>query len=216
MLPEADAESLRLVTCHLGNGCSLAAVFGGRCVDTTMGFTPLEGLMMGSRSGSVDPGVLLYLLGQPGVTPENLGRILNEESGLRGLSGVSEDVRAVTTAIDTGSARARLALDVYIHRLRWHIGAMTASLGGLDVLVFTAGVGENSPAIRSAVCEPFAFLGLFLDQEKNRSLQGSLPGGSVDISRPNSRVRVLVIPANEDWAVARDCWRLAGAVHNPV
>jgi acetate kinase len=175
----------------------------------------MEGLMMGSRSGSIDPGVLLYLLGQPGVTPEELGRILNEESGLRGLSGISEDVRTITAAIETGSARARLALDVYIHRLRWHIGAMTASLGGLDVLVFTAGVGENSPTIRYAACESFAFLGLVLDEEKNRSLQGSLPGGSVDISRPDSRVRVLVIPANEDWAVARDCWRLAGAFRTP-
>jgi acetate kinase len=177
-----------------------------------MGFTPMEGLMMGSRSGSVDPGVLLYLLGQPGVTPGELGGILNEESGLRGLSGVSEDVRAVTAAIETGNEQARLALDVYIHRLRWHIGAMTASLGGLDALVFTAGVGENSPTIRSAACEPFAFLGLLLDEEKNRSLRGSLPGESSDVSRRESRVRVLVIPANEDWAVARDCWRLAGTV----
>lgn len=213
MLPEHDTTTLRLICCHLGNGASLAAVRGGQCVDTTMGFTPLEGLMMGSRSGSVDPGIILHLLAQPGApSVAELGRILNEESGLKGLSGVSEDMRAVVTAIETGNARARLALDVYTHRLRGQIGAMTASLGGLDALVFTAGVGENSATVRAAACGPFAFLGLLVDEAKNRDA----PSDNVerDISRADSRVRVLVIPAREDWAVARECgqWAVAANV----
>ncbi|MBC8102152.1 MAG: acetate kinase, partial [Cytophagales bacterium] len=196
MLPDRDPSDLRLICCHLGNGCSLAAVRGGRCMDTTMGFTPLEGLMMGSRSGSIDPGVLLYLLEAPdGPTAAELGHILNTESGLKGLSGVSEDLRAVVAARDAGDARARLAWEVYIHRLRAQIGAMAASLGGLDVLVFTAGVGENSAAVRSETCAPLGFLGLFLNEQKNHAVSQSGPGKERDISRANSRVRVLVIPA---------------------
>ncbi|MBC7805786.1 MAG: acetate kinase [Akkermansiaceae bacterium] len=212
MLVDHDPGTLRLICCHLGNGCSLAAVRGGQCVDTTMGFTPMEGLMMGSRAGSIDPGVLLHLLGQHGgPTLSDLGRVLNEESGLKGLSGVSEDLRAVLSAIDGGDERARLALDVYIHRLCWHIGAMTASLGGLDALVFTAGVGENSAVVRRAACRPFAFLGLALDEGKNAGVSETDPGTDRDISRADSRVRVLVIPAHEEWAVARECWRLTFA-----
>jgi acetate kinase len=205
LLPDHDPATLRLITCHLGNGCSLAAIRGGKCIDTTMGFTPMEGLMMGSRSGSIDPGILLYLLQQPDApTPAELSRILNEESGLKGLSGVSEDLRAITTAIDSGDDRARLALDVYLHRLVSCIGSMIASLGGLDALVFTAGVGENSAAVRAGACQPFAFLGLRLDDSKNKQMAGA----ERDISHPDSRVRVLVIPAHEDWEVARECWRL--------
>lgn len=208
LLPGRDPRAVRLVTCHLGNGCSLAAVRGGVCLDTTMGFTPMEGLMMGSRSGSVDPGILLYLLGEPnGPSAAELGRILNEESGLKGLSGVSEDLRAITAARETGDKRARLAVDVYIHRLRSGIGAMVASLGGLDALVFTAGVGENSAAIRSAASEPFAYLGLGLDDTKNREISGD----ERDIATSDSTVRVLVIPAREDWAVARECVRLSAS-----
>ena len=208
LLPGTDPATLRLVICHLGNGCSLAAVRGGKCVDTTMGFTPMEGLMMGSRSGTVDPGVLLYLLGQPsGPTPTELGRILNEESGLKGLSGVGEDMRAVQAAADTGNARARLALDVYVHRLRSFIGAMIASLGGLDALIFTAGVGENSAWVRTAACEPFRYLDLLLDERKNSAAPDHFPERS--ISAPDSAIRVLVIPAHEDWAVARECGRLS-------
>ncbi len=137
--------SLRLITCHLGNGCSLAAVLNGLSIDTTMGFTPLEGLMMGSRSGSVDPGILLYLLKHGGCDAQTLDHTLNEESGLKGISGVSSDMREVLQARASGNARARLAFDIYVHRVRSGIGAMLASLGGLDALVFTAGVGENSP-----------------------------------------------------------------------
>ncbi len=211
LLTEHNPETLRVITCHLGNGCSLAAIRGGKCIDTTMGFTPMEGLMMGSRSGTIDPGILLHLLGK-GMSTDEMGRILNNESGLKGLSGVSEDLRAVTAAIESGSKQAQLALDVYTHRLRAHIGAMIASLGGLDALVFTAGVGENSSTIRSAACAPLAFLGLSLDEVKNQEPLGAKSPAERDIADPGSRVRVLVIPAHEDWAVARECAQQLGLI----
>lgn len=214
MLVNHDPTALRLICCHLGNGCSLSAVRGGICLDTTMGFTPMEGLMMGSRSGSIDPGILLYLLGQSdSVSVAELGRILNEESGLKGLSGVSEDMRGIMLAIKEGDKRAQLALDVYIHRLRSGIGAMIASLGGLDALVFTAGVGENSAAVRSAACAPFAFLNLLLDDKKNNAAPEATSYAERDISQPESQIRILVIPAQEDWAVARECWLLASGTN---
>src|SRR5262249_36027142 len=156
-------EGLKVVTCHLGNGASLAAVQGGRSVDTTMGFTPLEGLMMGSRSGSIDPGILVYLVRHCGYAASKLDELLNEESGLKGVSGISSDMREVMKAMDQGSSRARLAFDIYTHRLCREIGAMVASLGGIDGLVFTAGVGENVPLLRAHVCERLAFLGIRLD-----------------------------------------------------
>ncbi len=161
-----DLNTLKLITCHLGNGCSLAAIQAGRSIDTTMGFTPLEGVMMGSRSGSVDPSILIYLMRQENYVADQLDQILNKNSGLKGISGVSADMRQVSIAAKEGNDRAQLALDLYIHRLRAGIGAMLATLQGLDALVFTAGVGENSPQIRAATCEAFKFLGLKLDLEK--------------------------------------------------
>jgi acetate kinase len=202
-LLKTDLNSLRLVSCHLGNGCSLAAIREGRSVDTTMGFTPLEGLMMGTRSGSVDPGILIYLMRQKGLSGERLDTILNKESGLLGVSGVSGDMREILAAMKIGHERAKLAFDIYIHRLRSGIGAMVAVLGGVDALIFTAGVGENSPEVRAAVCEDFGYLGLTLDPEKN--LRHS---SDQDIATADSSVRVLVISAQEDWAIAQKCWRL--------
>jgi acetate kinase len=196
-------EDLRLITCHLGNGCSLAAIRNGQSIDTTMGFTPLEGLVMGSRSGSIDAGVLIHLLRQPDMDVEKLDRILNRESGLLGVSGISADLRPVLNAIAAGNPQAQLAFDVYVHSLRSHIGAMLASLGGLDVLVFTAGVGENAPSVRAAACAGFEFLGLKLDLEKNK--QRLL---DVDIAASDSAVRILVIHTQEDWQIARECWNL--------
>lgn len=196
-----DLLSLRLITCHLGNGCSLAAIRNGRSVDTTMGFTPLEGLMMGSRSGSVDPGILIYLLRQYNYSADQLDELLNKKSGLKGISGVSNDLRQILEAIASGNQRAQLALDIYIHRLRSGIGAMLASLGGLDVLVFTAGVGENAPSIREAVCTTWEFLGLKLDPEKNTSSSDDR-----EITTSDSAVKVLVIHTQEDWAIACECW----------
>ncbi|TFI51217.1 acetate kinase [Mastigocladus laminosus UU774] len=200
---DRDLESLRLIICHLGNGCSLTAIKNGRSVDTTMGFTPLDGLMMGSRSGSIDPGIAIYLLRQHNYSPEQLEYILNQVSGLKGISGISNDLRLVMEAMIQGNSRAQLAWDIYIHRLRSYIGAMLASLDGLDALVFTAGVGENSPLIRQAACEPFKFLGLKLDPKKNINFILDQ-----DIATPDSAVRVLTIHTQEDWAIATECWRL--------
>src|SRR6266480_3021007 len=201
-----DLRSLKLVTCHLGNGCSLAAIRGGRSVDTTMGFTPLEGLMMGTRSGSVDPGILTYLLRRGQLTGQQLDDLLNTKSGLLGISGISSDMRQIVAAANDGHGRAKLALEIFVHRLRAGIGAMIAGLGGIDALVFTAGIGENSPDIRRAACANFEFLGLKLDAEKNAQSPADQ-----DISLSDSAVRVLVVRAQEDWAIARECWRLSSA-----
>jgi acetate kinase len=198
-----DLTDLRLITCHLGNGCSLAAIRGGWSVDTTMGFTPLDGLMMGSRSGAIDPGIIIHLLRRSDFTAEKLDNILNRNSGLKGISGVSGDMRQIGEAITQGNERAQLALDIYIHRLRAGIGAMLASLGGLDALIFTAGVGENSAVVRAAACEAFGFLGLKLDGEKNQHSPVD-----EDIAAVDSAARVLVIHTQEDWEIARECWKL--------
>ncbi|MBE9096477.1 acetate kinase [Tychonema sp. LEGE 07203] len=199
-----DSADLRLISCHLGNGCSLAAVRGGRSIDTTMGFTPLDGLMMGSRSGAIDPGIVIHLLRRSHFTAEEVDNILNRNSGLKGISGVSSDMRQILAAIKDGNSRAQLALDIYIHRLRAGIGAMLASLGGLDALIFTAGVGENSAVVRAAACEVFGFIGLKLDGEKN--LNSPVDD---DVAAVDSAVRVLVIHTQEDWEIARECWDIS-------
>jgi acetate kinase len=173
-------RSSRLIVCHLGNGASLAAVRDGKSIDTTMGFTPLEGLMMGTRSGSIDPGILIYLIRHRGYAAEQLDRVLNQESGLLGVSGVSGDMREIIGAMNAGNQRAKLAFDIYIHRLVREIGGMAAVLGGVDALVFTGGVGEHSAEVRELVCRQLAFLG----------------------------ARMLVIPAGEEWEIARECHTL--------
>jgi len=201
-----ELNSLKLVTCHLGNGCSLAAVLDGRSVDTTMGFTPLDGLMMGTRSGSLDPGILTFLMRAEKSTGEQLDDLLNRKSGLLGVSGLSSDMRQIVAAMKDGNARAKLAFDIFVHHLQSGVGAMIAVLGGIDALVFTAGIGENSPEMRAAACANFAFLGLKLDPAKNAQSHAD-----EEISFSDSSVRVLIIRAQEDWAIARDCWRLASA-----
>ncbi len=205
-LLDKDLNSLKLVTCHLGNGCSLAAIREGRSVDTTMGFTPLEGLMMGTRSGSVDPGILTYLMRQRQVSAEQLDEVLNQKSGLLGVSGISGDMRQILAASKSGHQRAKLAFDIYVHRLRQGIGALISVLGGVDALIFTAGVGENSPDVRAAACDNFAFLGVRLDPGKNAP---SPSDNDVDISMQDATVRAFVIHAQEDWMIARECWNLA-------
>lgn len=204
-------ESLRLITCHLGSGCSLAAIQGGQSVDTTMGFTPLEGLMMGSRSGSVDPGILIYLLRQyeqQGIPAheavDKLDHLLNHESGLLGVSGLSNDMRRIMAGMQEDNERAQLAFDIYIHRLRAHIGAMLATLGGLDALVFTDGVGEHVPQVRAAACEAFDFLGLKVDPQKNDRACGE----DADITADDSKMSVLVVKSQEAWSIACECRRL--------
>ncbi len=194
---------LRLITCHLGNGASLAAVRGGRSIDTTMGFTPLDGLMMGTRPGSLDPGILVYLVRHTGMDAARLDALLNHESGLKGVSGISGDMREIQAAAANGSERAKLAFAVYVHRLCREIGGMAASLGGLDALVFTAGVGENSPEVRERVCYQLRFLGIELDGKKNAGFVDDS-----DVATQCSRLRVLVIRTDEDWEIARECWRI--------
>lgn len=195
-------RDLRLVIAHLGNGASVSAVRNGTCVDTSMGFTPLEGLMMGTRSGTVDPGMLVYLLRHKGLDVDALDQALNHESGLLGVSGVSSDMREVLSALPS-NPDARLAVDVYVHRIRQTVGAMAATLGGIDALVFTAGVGEHAPEIRRRVCEGLAFLGLELDQRTNEACKAD-----ADVALPASGARILVIATREDAAIMRETRRL--------
>jgi acetate kinase len=192
----ALARDLRIVSCHLGAGASLCAIAGGRSVDTTMGFTPLEGLVMATRSGSVDPGLLLWLMQHEGIAEDDLARALEHESGLFGLSGTAEMPEVLERA-DAGDRAARLALEVYLHRLRAAIGSMTAALGGLDVLAFTGGVGEHNPEIRSDAVAGLGFLGLALDAPGNENASGD-----VDISAPQAVARTVVIDAREDLEIA--------------
>ena len=189
----------RLVSVHLGSGCSISAFHGHRAVDTTMGMTPLEGLVMGARSGSLDPGVIFTLLRESGLNAGDLERELSKSSGLRALSGGrSSDTRDLVAASDRGDERARFALAFYAYRIRWHIGAMTAAAGGLDVLSFTGPVGEHSAEIREAVCDGLEFLGVELDHSAN-----AFCAPDVEIARPQSRARVCVIRTLEEWAMAR-------------
>ncbi len=196
-------ESVKLVSCHLGNGCSLAAIRDGHSIDTTMGFTPLEGLMMGTRSGSIDPGVLTYLMRSNQVTGEQLDDILNKHSGLRGISGVSSDMREIEAEVERGNELAQLAFEMFIHRLRAGIGSMAAVLGGVDAIIFTGGIGEYSAAVREHTCKNLEFLGVQLDGSKNAH-----PKLDTDLSTSNAKVRVLAITAEEDWAIARECWKI--------
>ena len=195
----------RLVIAHLGNGASVSAVRDGVCVDTSMGFTPMEGLMMGTRSGSVDPGILIYLLRQKGLNVTALDKALNYESGLLGVSGFSSDMRQVLSELPH-NPDAGLAIDVYVHRIVKTVGAMAATLGGIDALVFTAGVGEGSPEIRQRVCEKLKYLGLELDPAANETCKPD-----ADISLPASRARILVIATREDLTIMRETRRLVGS-----
>lgn len=201
----ATSTELRAVTCHLGAGASLTAVLDGRSVDTTMGFTPLEGLVMATRSGSVDPGLLLWLMQRNRLTTAELGDGLEHASGLTGLAGTG-DMREVLARADAGDEQAQLALDVYLHRLRAGIGAMTTVLGGIDALVFTGGVGERAPAVRAAAVEGLDYLGIRLDPERNLSADGD-----ADLSTPHASARVLLIHAREDLEIARQVRAALGA-----
>jgi len=195
-------QDVRLIIAHLGNGASVSAVHHGICVDTSMGFTPLEGLMMGTRSGSIDPGILVYLLREKGLDADQLDHALNYESGLLGVSGISSDMRQLLAAMPQ-QADARLAVDVYVHRIRQTVGAMAATLGGVDALVFTAGVGEHAAAIRAQVCENLGYLGLSLDRTANDVCQPD-----ADIALSASTGRILVIATREDVTIVRETRRV--------
>jgi acetate kinase len=196
-LLDRPLETLRIVSCHLGAGASLAAVVGGASVDTTMGFTPLEGLVMATRSGSVDPGLVLWLVQHGGVRVEELARVLEEESGLRGLAG-SADLRDLVAARSAGDADASLAFDVFVHRLRREVGAMVASALGVDAVVLTGGIGEHSALVRSHLADGLAHLGVSVDARRNDDVEGD-----ADVSAPGAPVRTLVVRAGEEIEIAR-------------
>ena len=198
-------SDLKMITAHLGNGASVAAIDKGVSVDTSMGFTPLEGLLMGTRSGDVDPAVILHVMAREELSLHEGNTLLNKHSGLLGISGVSSDVREVIeTAADENHPNARLAIDVYCYRLKKYIGSYAAAMGGLDALVFTAGVGENSPVVRTLACENLNFLGIEIDEGKNIDAAGI----ETDISADTARCRTLVVPTNEELVIARDTERI--------
>jgi len=201
-----DLETLRMITLHLGNGCSITAIDGGRSVDTSLGFGTMCGMPMGTRAGDVDPAILLYLQEKEGLSTADIQRLLYKESGMLGVSGVSPDMREVEDLAAEGHPRASLALDVFAYAARKYIGAYAAALGGLDVLVFTAGVGENSPILREMICRDMDFLGISVDADKN-DFKGKLR----EISAPSARVRTMVVPTNEELMIAKETFRLVRA-----
>jgi len=203
LLKRENDPALRLIICHLGGGCSLAATIGGKSVDTTMGFTPMDGIAMCTRSGALDPGILLFLIREnPDV--DKLEKMLDRESGLQGLSGLPGDTRILVPEASKGNQRAKLAMDVFIHRLRAGIGQMIASLDGRpDAIVFTDAIGEDEPLVRSRACEPLKFMGVEVDLEKNATSPID-----TDISLPKTPVRVLIVKSREDWQIARECHAL--------
>ncbi len=192
-------ESLKIVTCHLGNGASVCAINGGKSVDTSMGFTPLEGLVMGTRTGDIDASVVGFLMEKEGMSAKEVDNLLNKKSGVLGLSGLSSDFRDLENAVQKGDKRAKLALDMFFYRAAKYVGSYAAAMNGIDVLVFTAGIGENSAATREAICSYLGYLGLTVDKEKN-NCRGKL----VDFATPDSKLRALVVPTNEELVIARD------------
>ncbi|MCM8899756.1 acetate kinase [Caldicoprobacter algeriensis] len=202
-------EELKIVTCHLGNGSSITAVKNGKSVDTSMGFTPLEGLPMGTRCGTIDPAIIMFLMEKENMTYQQINHYLNKESGVLGISGVSSDFRDLEAAAREGNERAQLALDIFAYSIKKYIGAYAAAMGGLDCVVFTAGIGENNPYIRQKACEGLEFLGIKIDEEKNQRMVGRM-GREGEISTADSTVKVLVIPTNEELMIARETVELVG------
>ena len=198
-----DIKDLKIITCHLGNGCSLAAVKNGKSIDTSMGFTPLAGVMMGTRSGSIDPSVISFLIEQHGYTIEEIDELLNKKSGVLGISGVSSDFRDVLAAGEAGNERAKLALEIFYYKVRTQIAAYAGAMGGVDVIVFTAGIGENSSITRREILRGLEFFGFTINDEKNE-----LRGHIQEISNEDSKVKVYVVPTNEELMIARDTAKL--------
>ncbi len=196
-------EELKIITCHLGNGASLAAVEYGKVIDTSMGFTPLEGLVMGTRAGDLDPAILTFLQNKENLSAQEIERIINKESGVLGISGVSSDFRDIYRAADEGNKRAQLALEVYIHRVKGYLGNYMAQMNGCDAVVFTAGLGENNGIMRARICDNLDFLGIKLDEVKNH-----INATEAIISAEDSRVKVLLIPTNEELMIAQDTYEI--------
>lgn len=199
-----DYNTKRIITCHIGNGGSVAAVENGKCVDTSMGLTPLEGLMMGTRSGDIDGGAITFLEKKLGLDADGMSNLLNKKSGVLGITGISSDMREIDDAIAAGNERAKLALDMYNYRIKKYVGAYAAAMGGCDIIVFTAGVGENQSEMREAVCENMEYMGVKIDKEKNKGIRGV----EAVISAPDSKVTVCVIPTDEELMIATDTMNL--------
>ena len=194
------AEGKKIITCHIGNGGSIAAVKDGKCVDTSMGLTPLEGLMMGTRSGDIDGGAVTFIEKKLGLDADGMSNLLNKKSGLLGVSGISSDMREIFQANQDGNERAKLAFEMYCYRVRKYVGSYAAAMNGCDIIVFTAGVGENQADMRESVCSGLSFMGVEIDIEKNKTIHGE----EAVISTPNSKVTVVVVPTDEELMIASD------------
>ena len=199
-----NAADKKIITCHIGNGGSVAAVDGGKCVDTSMGLTPLEGLMMGTRSGDIDGGAVTFIEKKLGLDADGMSALLNKKSGLLGVTGISSDMREIDTAIEQGNKLAEIALDMYNYRIKKYVGAYAAAMGGCDIIVFTAGVGENQAQMREVVCSNMEYMGVKIDVEKNKGIHGE----EAIISTPESKVTVCVIPTDEELMIATDTMNL--------
>ena len=195
-----DISRQKIITCHIGNGGSITAVDGGKSVDTSMGLTPTEGLMMGTRVGDIDPGALTFIMERHNLTAADVQKIINKESGVLGVTGLSSDMREIEAAINAGNEQAKMALDMYENRIVKYIGAYAAEMGGVDIIVFTGGVGENQTGVRENVCAPLAFMGVKIDTELNAKVRGT----ETIISTPDSKVKVVVVPTDEEMMIARD------------
>ncbi len=199
-----EAEGKKIITCHIGNGGSIAAVKDGKCVDTSMGLTPLEGLMMGTRSGDIDGGAVTFIEKKLGLDADGMSNLLNKKSGLLGVSGISSDMREIFSANEAGNERAKLAFDMYCYRIRKYVGSYAAAMNGCDIIVFTAGVGENQADMRQSVCQGLSFMGVEIDVEKNKGIHGE----EAVISTPESKIKVVVIPTDEELMIASDTMAL--------
>ncbi len=203
-----DITKLKIITCHIGNGGSITAVLNGKSVDTSMGLTPTEGLMMGTRCGDVDPGALTYIMHRHNLDADGLQRVINKESGMLGVSEISSDMREIENAVNNGDPRATLGLEMYEQRIIKYIGAYAAEMGGVDIIVFTGGVGENQTGLRADVCRPLAFMGVEIDEQVNATVRGK----EAVISTPSSKVTVAVIPTDEELMIARDTREIVAAL----
>lgn len=201
-----DYNNTRIITCHIGNGASMNAIKNGKVIDTTMGLTPTEGLMMGTRCGDVDPGALAFIMGKENLNVEGFSNLINKESGVFGVSGISSDMRDIENAIEAGNERAKLAMDMYNHRIKKYVGSFMAELGGCDIIIFTGGVGENQTSTREIVCADMEYCGIELDNELNAKTRGK----EIVISKPSSKVTVMIVPTDEELMIATDTLALAG------
>ena len=206
----ADFDQLRIITCHLGNGASIAAIKNGKSIDTSMGFTPVEGLIMGTRSGDIDPGILLFIAEKENLSIQQVNDVINKKSGVFGISGISSDMRDLEDAAASGNERARLALDMYYYRVKKYIGSYAAAMDGVDLIIFTGGIGENDSTLREKVCSALDFMGVEFDEEANRGVRGQ----DKLLTKPNSLVKVMAITTNEELVIATDTANIINNLKN--